>query len=219
MSATLRRLAVFVTLLAVLAPAGAQDVASWFSDSSHQASYGSIRAEMESLAAGLAAANLPDSLLASRLEEGARKRVPPERLIAALRDDAARLTRIAATLRTRSLLPQDRRAAGALAERYQLLLRAGADFADLESALDRSISRFGANRSALDDSLILLANRVERGAEARPGDSAQLRNSPRSEGTSQEPRPGGPGGQGQAGQGQGGQSGQGGQGQGGKRGR
>lgn len=230
-----RRVAVAAALailaLGAAAPrAGAQDLAAWYADAPHRAAYGSVRAEVESLAAQLSAASLPDSLLASRLEEGSRKRIAPDRLVAALRADTARLVRIASALRGAALLPQDRRAAGQLADRYQVLLRAGATFEEFEAALARSVARLGSTRSAAEDSLAALAKSVQRDdPPARaPGRSNEVpaRGGDRPEGASggatsggdvqgAAGRPGGagagpqgnPGGQGGAGQGQGGKRG------------
>ncbi|MGB4571575.1 MAG: hypothetical protein WBH97_02000 [Rectinemataceae bacterium] len=126
---------------AFLAPLslGAQDLAAWFAKSANTASYGPIRPETEILAAQLRDAGLSDSLLASRLQEGARKHVPQATLLATLRTDSARACAIAAAMKNRGLLPESRDRATESVEQIAILFRAGIGEPELSAALDASL--------------------------------------------------------------------------------
>jgi len=126
-----------IALLALAAaPSSGQEAAAWFERAPGAAGYASIRGAAEAAAARLRAAGLPDGLLAARLEEGARKRIAPERLAAALADEAVRYEAIAAELSSRGLLPELPSEAGGLAERAGLLMRGGTALAEIAAALD-----------------------------------------------------------------------------------
>ncbi|HUW40122.1 MAG TPA: hypothetical protein VMV90_03875 [Rectinemataceae bacterium] len=140
----LRAAAVLVLFLAPLGTAlSAQEVAAWFASSSAAAVYAGIRVETESLAASAAARGVPESLFVRRLAEGAEKRIPPERLASALRDDEARFTGVALLLRLRRLLPPEPERSGRLIWQGSLLLRAGATSPDLAAALDAAAATAG----------------------------------------------------------------------------
>lgn len=151
-----------------LSPLAAQDLAVWFSRSGATGPYVAIRPAAELLAVDLAAVSLPDSLLVSRLEEGAKKRVRADRMIETLRGDATRLVEIADALKSRGLLPQDRKKAAALAEQAYLLFRAGIGRAEFDRSLDEAVARLGRTPEALSRSLAALAV----AAEQRQGSGA-----------------------------------------------
>ena len=136
--------AVLALLFALTASLSAQDLAAWFAKPANQAAYGAIAAEAQTLAVALRAASLSDSLLAARLEEAARKRVPASLLLATLRDDMARYLSVSAALRDHGLLPPDAKKASAMVEQVALLLRGGIDEDQLNAALDASIAKLGA---------------------------------------------------------------------------
>jgi|GEM_PF-2240517 len=134
---------VFAVLFGLLAlgPARAQAVEEWFQRSPQAAPYATIRGEAEALARGAAAVGVPDRLLAQRLEEGAQKAVPADRLAAALRSEAALLESAAATLAKRALLPEDRDLAAEVLGQASLLIRAGIDEDELGAACDAALAR------------------------------------------------------------------------------
>ncbi|MDA8425358.1 MAG: hypothetical protein M0Z80_04415 [Treponema sp.] len=131
-----RAAALLAALLAFsVVQARAQEVGAWFGRPS-ASTYSGIRAEVESLAASASAQGVPERLFVRRLAEGAEKRIPPERLVAALREDARRFAEVALMLGERSLLPPESERAGELIWQGSLLLRAGSRSADLAAALD-----------------------------------------------------------------------------------
>ena len=136
-------------LLAVPAAAGAQELAAWFSKPANQGAYGVIAEEARTLSTILRGALLSESLIAARLEEGARKHVPPSIILATLKEDTSRFVAISASLRSRSLLPNDSRKASATVEQINLLLRAGVDEKTLDAALDAALKKLGGKDSAV----------------------------------------------------------------------
>lgn len=142
-----RVLAIFLLTLALPAALAAQDLAAWFAKPANQAAYGAIATEANSLAAAVRAASLSDSLLAARLEEAAKKRVPPTLLLATLRADTERYLFIADTLRRRSLLPADAQKASALVEQLALVMRSGIVAGELDASLDAAVAKLGAKAS------------------------------------------------------------------------
>lgn len=136
--------AVLALLFALTASLSAQDLAAWFAKPANQAAYGAIAAEAQTLAAAVRAASLSDSLLAARLEEAARKRVPAPLLLSTLREDTARYLSVSDALRDRGLLPADAKKASAMVEQVALLLRGGIVAGELNAALDAAIAKLGA---------------------------------------------------------------------------
>lgn len=129
--------AIFAALLfAAITPAAGQDLSAWFDHAPEAAAYASGRHAAEALAAKVRAAGLADRLLVDRIVEGVRKRVPPDRLIAAMVDETTRLESISRLLAERSLLPADPSEAAGFAAEASLLMRAGATTAEFEAALD-----------------------------------------------------------------------------------
>jgi hypothetical protein len=136
------RAAIVAALLSMgFFPASSQDLAAWFGRAPEASAYSSVRSAAEALAARIRAAGLPDRLLAERMTEGASKRVPPDRLIAAIGEETSRLELVAGLLSERSLLPAAAEDSAALASEASLLLRAGIAFSDLAVALDAAASR------------------------------------------------------------------------------
>jgi hypothetical protein len=130
----------FPLMLLLSVGAHAEGIAAWFDTSPSSAVYAGIRSEVASLAASAAARGVPESLFVRRLAEGAEKRIPPERLISALRDDAERFTDVALMLSDRRLLPSETAPAGELIWQGGLLLRAGVTSADIAAALGAAAS-------------------------------------------------------------------------------
>lgn len=139
-----RVFAVFALLLALTASLSAQDLAAWFAKAANQAAYGAIAAEAQILAANVRAASLSDSLLAARLEEAARKRVPASVLLATLKEDTARYLSVSVAFRGRGLLPSDAKKASTMVEQVALLLRGGIAESELDAALDAAVAKLGA---------------------------------------------------------------------------
>jgi hypothetical protein len=144
-------------MLAGTIPLAAQEVSGWFAKSSLASAYGSVRSDIESIASSLSSAGISDSLLASRLEEGARKHVPAELMLATLRADTSRAISVAASLRERGLLPQDKRKATSEVEQASILLRAGLTEGELGASLDAATERNGKNESAVSRAIAALS--------------------------------------------------------------
>jgi len=96
--------------------------------------YGSIKNDLELLALNLGFSGLGEGLLVDRLVEGSQKRIPAEKLLAALREETRRLQSIARLLNERGLFPVGD--ADGLAAEASLLLRAGLEEGDFSAALD-----------------------------------------------------------------------------------
>lgn len=162
-------LAVIVFLLLALPAAFGQEVKAWFARPENARNYAPIMEEALTLGAQATAAGLPDSILASRLEEGSRKHVPPEALIAALREDAARMAEISQALRARSLFPRDRKAAAAALRQALILFRAGIAENEFERTFDGAAKRMGKNDAALRRAMAALSVAASAKAEYRLG--------------------------------------------------
>jgi hypothetical protein len=168
-----RVLAVFALLLAFSAPLSAQDLAAWFANPANQAAYGAIAADAQSLAATVRAASLSDSLLAARLEEAARKRVPAPVLLATLKEDSARYLSVSEALRDRGLLPADAKKASAMVEQVAILLRGGIVESELSAALDAAVAKLGATANNAAVTRAVAALSVVANAKAQYGFSEE----------------------------------------------
>ncbi len=113
--------------------AGAQGLGAWFDRDSAAGDYAAIAGRARELAAKAARDGVPERLLEERLAEGARKRVSPERLAAALEEEEARLAEVASLLDGIGL-GRDRPREAQIAA-GGLLRRAGASPALLAAAL------------------------------------------------------------------------------------
>lgn len=136
-------------LFALPALLSAQDLAAWFSKTANRATYGSIAAEVDALAAALRESALSDSLLSQRLEEGARKRVPVATMLSTLKEDVDRYLQVSEALNLRELLPSDVKQATTTVAQFSLLLRAGTTGTELEVSLDAGIATLGAKAPAV----------------------------------------------------------------------
>lgn len=152
----LRRLAMLVFLLAVSAMVAAQEVSSWLAKAPEAKSYASIRGALLDLAATAEASLEGDRFLVGRLIEGARKGVPPARLLASLRDQTAVLVQAAEDLGRYGIMPNDRKAAAAYFSQLDILLRAGFALSDFHAALKGSVQREGKKATARNRALAVL---------------------------------------------------------------
>jgi hypothetical protein len=111
-----------------------KNLSAWFSGAEEAKKYSTIRNEVELLALNLGFSGLGEGLLVDRLVEGSQKRIPAEKLLAALRDETRRLQSVARLLNERGLFPVGE-ADGPAAE-ASLLLRAGLGEGEFAAALD-----------------------------------------------------------------------------------
>ena len=112
----------------------AKTITAWFNGAEEARKYGSIKNEVELLVLNLGFSGLGEGLLVGRLVEGSQKRIPAEKLLAALRDETRRLQSIARLLNDRGLFPVGD--ADGLAAEASLLLRAGLGEGEFSVALD-----------------------------------------------------------------------------------
>ncbi|HEY9054681.1 MAG TPA: hypothetical protein VIO60_07670 [Rectinemataceae bacterium] len=147
-------LAIFAALASNLP---AQALEAWLAAHAAQASYLSIADKARSLGASLAKAGLSDSLIADRLAEAFRKRVPAATLGPILEEDARRYLALASSMRGMGLLPAEPKKASEAVEQASILLRAGIPESALAAALSRSASRLGPGMAAMDRALAALS--------------------------------------------------------------
>ncbi|MBL8967671.1 MAG: hypothetical protein JNG85_11740 [Spirochaetaceae bacterium] len=140
-------------LFAAAAPA--QELAAWFDGAPEAAPYAAARERV--LKAAAAAPDLPEGLLVERLVEGARKRVPPDRLAAALEAEIARLADLSPLFDRAKTDPEAFRE---LLAEGGLLLRAGASRAEIASALAVASPGEEGSRRALAAVSLLVALRA-----------------------------------------------------------
>lgn len=112
----------------------AQNVEKWFEDFSRSANYGSIAPEVKAMAKRMESLGLSDALLASRLEEGSRKQVRPDILIASLRLDMRRAERYVAVMQKNGVYPTDTAVASSTVEQLLIFSRAGMTETEIENA-------------------------------------------------------------------------------------
>lgn len=86
-------------------------------------------------AAAARARGIPEALLVERIDEGARKGSPPERLAAAIAQDLRRYVSLLGLLERRGQRPAEEGALRALLGQGSILLRAGYSLEGLEAAL------------------------------------------------------------------------------------
>jgi len=172
--AAFRLAAALLMAAAIPSFAAAQNLAAWFAAPANHAAYGALAAEAQQMAVSLIQAGLSDSLLADRLIEAAKKRVPPATLAATLREDTQRCLAVAASLRSLGLLPSDPKKASASVEQASLLLRAGISEQALRAALAAAADKLGANQAAVDRALAALSVVATIQAEYRLSDAEVL---------------------------------------------
>ena len=139
-------------------------VTEWIARPTNTSTYGSILTDLQNLAASLRAASLPDSLLAARLDEGSKKRIPSAALLRALRDDTSRFLSIASMLRDRGVFPKKPGDGISVVEQTDMLLRAGIGFPELGSALDAAIRKQGKTPAAVSRTIAVLVVAAKAGA-------------------------------------------------------
>ncbi|HEY9053226.1 MAG TPA: hypothetical protein VIO60_00260 [Rectinemataceae bacterium] len=135
---------------------GAQEVEAWFSTPETKKLYASILPEIRELGASLVASGLSESILTTRLDEAAGKRVSADRLLKTLKADTETCLWLSEAMRSRGLLPADSRKASDLVEQYALLMRAGISQADFKEALEASAAKVG-SKAATTRALAVLA--------------------------------------------------------------
>lgn len=138
--------------------------------------YASIRVELETLASSLRAAEIPDLLLRTRMEEAARKRVQPPTLLAALRVETARLVSLAGTLRGLGLFPRNREDVTSFFGQAATLMRSGIGEQEVKAAVETAKTKTNM-KSAVLLARVLAALSVVAEAEAayRLGEGSRLR--------------------------------------------
>ena len=151
--------AIVAVLLVFVVPraAVAQNVEAWFSKSDHRAAYGAIADEVEAMAQQFQHWGISDSILATRLEEGYRKHVGFEVLIASLRTDAQRAGRLVAMFREYGLFPSDTKNATSMVEQTLIFMRAGLTETEIRGALTVGVAKAGKNPKAASRALAALA--------------------------------------------------------------
>jgi hypothetical protein len=125
--------------LLVSHPGLAQETSDWFQQSPDAAGLGSIRDETLALAETLKSAGLPEVLLLDRIKEARSKRVPPARLIAALREETPRFVASAGLLRSKGLLPSRPADTAILVSQMSILLRSGLTESEVAAALAAAV--------------------------------------------------------------------------------
>lgn len=117
--------AVLAVLTALAASSlNAQEMDRWLSRSAEARAYAAIEGDLRAIAAGAVAAGVPERLLVDRLVEGSRKKAGADRMLEALKAEAARLAFIAKTLDADWPDAGSKRRESAMAE-VSIALRAG----------------------------------------------------------------------------------------------
>jgi hypothetical protein len=140
----LRALTAIALLFAGSFGIAAQEVDKWYSKGNNSQIFGSVRNDIDALAAVLVGAGLSDSIIAGRQAEAAGKKVALVQLLEALKLDVARSVAMSRILAERGLLPADAGKAGALAEQALIFFRAGLVENDLTAIIEESSIRLGA---------------------------------------------------------------------------
>lgn len=145
---------VLILISVSCAAAVAQETARWVETAEAQP-YAQVADRLVSLAAEVVAERVPERLFLDRLKEGARKRATPDRLAAALAEDAARLVFAARSVDAAGL-----RTSGAERERVLsdcfLALRASAGREEVSAAIGR-VAESGAPPARVGAVLAVLA--------------------------------------------------------------
>jgi len=147
----MRRLGLcFLLLFLAIAAAAGDPLSGWFDTSPSAGRYESVRQELVSIVAEATGRGVPAELMASRVAEGAEKRVAPEKLVTALRKDLADYSAILSVFaRTMQAAPEGRTRAELLS-RGGLALRAGMDIETFERAFAGALRKGAAPRRAVD---------------------------------------------------------------------
>jgi len=139
-----------VVFFAIPAAASAQAVDAWLAKAANAKTYGALAEDLKEFAAELKMLSLDDKILATRLEEAAKKKVSPKLLLATLEEDMDRYRLAVRELRSRDLLSSNKREATSMVEEAAILLRAGLDQQELGAVLDASLEKLGAKAKQTD---------------------------------------------------------------------
>jgi hypothetical protein len=167
----MRRRSLFPMLMLLLALAAAAEdsLSDWYASSSSAARYESVRGELSAVLAEAKRRKVPEELMIGRLAEGAEKRVPSQRLLAALRIDlenyALVLDMIVRSMPD-SLEPRVRLE---LLERGGVALRSGMDAGIMDEVLAAAPEGRAGKRRAIDALIAVAAadSRVPLGREGK----------------------------------------------------
>ena len=149
--------------LTLVAPSllSAQEVEAWFKKPANAALYSQVREDVIAMASKMQALGLSDSILASRLEEGARKNVQPNVLEASLQGDLQRAIAAVSILKENGLFSSDKKKATAAVEQMLILMRAGTSEDEFRISLKAAIAKNGKRESALSRVITALSVVVE----------------------------------------------------------
>jgi len=149
--------------LTLVAPSllSAQEVEAWFKKPANAALYSQVREDVIAMASKMQALGLSDSILASRLEEGARKNVQPNVLEASLQGDLQRAIAAVSILKENGLFSSDKKKATAAVEQMLILMRAGTSEDEFRISLKAAIAKNGKQESALSRVISALSVVVE----------------------------------------------------------
>ena len=150
-------IAMAVLMLSAPSLLSAQEVEAWFKKPANAALYSQVREDVIAMASQMQALGLSDSILASRLEEGARKKVSPNILQASLQGDLQRAIAAASILKENGLFPSDKKKATAAVEQILILMRAGTSEDEFRISLKAAIAKSGKRESALSRAISALS--------------------------------------------------------------
>lgn len=139
----------------------AQEVEAWFKKPANAALYSQIREEAIAMASQMQALGLYDSILASRLEEGSRKKVLPNILQASLQADLQRAIVATSILEENGLFPSDKKKATAVVEQMLILMRVGTSEDEFRLSLKAAIEKTKKQESALSRAISALSVMAE----------------------------------------------------------
>jgi len=154
-------IAMAVLMLSAPSLLSAQDVEAWFKKPANAALYSQVREDVIAMASKMRALGLSDSILASRLEEGARKKVSPNILQASLQGDLQRAIVAVSILKENGLFSSDKKKATAAVEQILILMRAGTSEDEFRISLKAAIAKSGKRESALSRAISALSVVVE----------------------------------------------------------
>jgi len=146
-----KRAPLFVFIVLLILPLSAGELDSWFDTDVRGPAYASIRQDLAFLADALGNRNIPVKLLVDRLSEGAAKKIPPDKLLEALRKDSEDLIFIGALYESGyPAVAGDARAQKECLLLGGLILRSGIGREDFEACLPQAGSESPAVKRSLD---------------------------------------------------------------------
>ena len=165
-----RRLALALLLSALmLAAAQSEPLSGWFAKSASAGMYEPIRGELSSMLADAGERGVPLDLMMTRIAEGAEKRVPPGKLVLALRKDLDNFALvISMVVRTVPGAASTKEWPDLLA-RGGMALRSGMDTSTFENVLAASAAKGVETRRAIDALIAVAAvdSRLPLGGEGK----------------------------------------------------